>query len=250
MGRQLLATTVSAFLVLGLAGAGWAASPAKSAGVADGCGAGSVHEMRTNRLSYAATALRPLQARKALDQRATIRFETRNANGVPTVFGVLASRVDRSCRPTHYKVQLPIRPIGSTGWVRAVDVRLRPVHTRIAVDLSQRRVTLFRDGRVVLVMTAVIGAPSTPTPTGHFYVNQRLLAANETGAYGPGAVGISAFSPVLLNWSQGGPIAIHGTNAPDMIGFAVSHGCIRVRNADARKLLRLAEEGTPVAIRP
>ena len=58
--------------------------------------------------------------------------------------------------------------------------------------------------------------------------------------YGPGAVGISAFSPVLLNWPQGGPIAIHGTNQPGMIGFAVSHGCLRVRNPDIRKLLSAA----------
>lgn len=165
------------------------------------------------------------------------------------VFGVLAARVGRSCRPTHYKVQLPVRPNGATGWVRAVDVRLRTVNTRIVVDLSERRVTLFRAGQVVLLTTAVIGAPSTPTPTGRFYVNQRLLAASPIGDYGPGAVGVSAFSPVLLNWPQGGPIAIHGTNAPGMIGFAVSHGCLRVRNVDARKLLRLAVEGTPVEIR-
>jgi lipoprotein-anchoring transpeptidase ErfK/SrfK len=99
-----------------------------------------------------------------------------------------------------------------------------------------------------MVVTAVTGAPSTPTPTGHFYVNQRLLSTNPLGDYGPGAVGISAFSPVLVNWPQGGPIAIHGTNAPQMIGFAVSHGCLRVRNTDITKLLRLAVEGTPVQI--
>jgi hypothetical protein len=214
-----------------------------------GCVPGSIHSLRTDRLSYSVTALRPLNARRTLAGRESTYFEKRNVNGVATVFGVLASRVDRSCRATHFKVQLPVRPTGTTGWVRAVDVRLRVVHSRIAVDLSQRRITLFHDGRVVLVTTAVIGAPSTPTPTGRFYVNQRLLTANPTGAYGPGAVGLSAFSPVLLNWAQGGPIAIHGTNEPDMIGFAVSHGCLRVRNVDIRKLLRLAEEGTPVEIR-
>jgi lipoprotein-anchoring transpeptidase ErfK/SrfK len=54
---------------------------------------------------------------------------------------------------------------------------------------------------------------------------------------------------VLLNWPQGGPIAIHGTDAPAMIGSAVSHGCLRIHNTDIRRLLRLAEEGTPVEIR-
>jgi lipoprotein-anchoring transpeptidase ErfK/SrfK len=177
------------------------------------------------------------------------RFKTRNVNGVAMVFGVLSARVDRSCRATAYRVQLPMRPNGSIGWVRASDVGLLTVRTRIAVDLSQRRITLFRDGRSILVTTAVIGAPSTPTPTGRYYVNQRLLAANPAGAYGPGAVGISAFSPVLQGWAQGGPIAIHGTDTPDMIGFAVSHGCLRIRNSDIRQLLRLADDGTPVEIR-
>ncbi len=214
-----------------------------------GCVPGSVLGMRTSRLSYAAQALRPLVVRRAPDGPVLQRFETKNANGAATVFGVLAARVDGSCRATAYRVQLPIRPNGSTGWVRPSDVRLLTVHTRIVVDLSQRRVTLFRDGRPILVTTAVIGAPTTPTPTGRYYVNQRLLAANPAGAYGPGAVGISAFSPVLQGWAQGGPIAIHGTDAPDMIGFAVSHGCVRIRNTAIVQLLRLTDDGTPVEIR-
>jgi len=214
-----------------------------------GCVPGSVRGMRTDRLSYAVTAVRPLDARRTLASVERVRFATRNVNGVASVFAVIAARLDASCRTSHYKVQLPIRPNGATGWLRASDVRLHAVRTRIAVDLSQRRITLFRDGRAILITKAVIGAPSTPTPTGRFYVNQRLLAANPLGGYGPGAVGISAFSPVLLNWPQGGPIAIHGTDAPSLIGTAVSHGCLRIHNSDARRLLRLAEEGTPVEIR-
>ena len=246
--RSLLVALVlaSVFAPSGLSSAG-ASSPASTA--VAGCGSGSIHGLRTSRLSYAAVVLRPLRARRTLAAAATERFDLRNANGVKTVFGVLATRVDRTCRATDYKVQLPVRPNGSTGWVRAADVRLVAVRTRILVDLSQKRITLFRDGRAVLVAAAAIGAPSTPTPTGRFYVNQRLLSNNPIGDFGPGAIGISAFSPVLLHWPQGGPIAIHGTNAPDMIGFAVSHGCLRVRNADIRKLLREAGEGTPVEIR-
>jgi hypothetical protein len=205
--------------------------------------------MRTDRVSYSATVRRPLVARRALNQRLGIPFGRWNANGAPTVFGVLAARVDASCRVSSYQVQLPVRPNGAIGWVRPADVRLRAVDTRITVDLSQRRITLFRNTRPILVTTAVIGSPATPTPTGHFYVNQRLLTNSPFGDYGPGAVGISAFSPVLLNWPQGGPIAIHGTDAPGLIGSAVSHGCLRVRNADIEKLLRLAVEGTPVEIR-
>ena len=45
-------------------------------------------------------------------------------------------------------------------------------------------------------------------------------------------MGISAFQPKLPHWPQGGPVAIHGTNQPELIGQAISHGCVRMRNRD------------------
>ena len=215
----------------------------------DSCQTGSVHRLRTGRLAYAAKAVRPLTARLDSPGRSGVAFGLVNQNGVPTTFGVLSARVDRRCRPTAFRVQLPVWPNGSTGWVRAADVRLAEVRTRIVIDLSQRRVSLLRDGVVISVVAAVVGAPSTPTPVGAYYVNQRLRANNPIAGYGPGAVGISAFSPVLRNWPQGGPIAIHGTDAPALIGTAVSHGCVRIHNRDALAFLRHAVEGTPVQIR-
>ena len=120
--------------------------------------------------------------------------------------------------------------------------------SRIEVDLSARRVTLFRNGRRILSATAAIGSPATPTPTGSFYVNQRLIPSDPGGPFGPGAVGISAFSNVLTGWAQGGPIAIHGTNAPWSIGKAVSNGCIRLPNQTLRRVFAQAIAGTPVII--
>jgi lipoprotein-anchoring transpeptidase ErfK/SrfK len=110
-------------------------------------------------------------------------------------------------------------------------------------------VTLYRSGKRVLSSRAAIGSPATPTPTGSFYVNQRLIPTDPHGPFGPGAVGISAFSNVLTGWTQGGPIAIHGTNAPRSIGRAVSNGCIRLPNPVLRKLFAQALNGTPVLIR-
>jgi lipoprotein-anchoring transpeptidase ErfK/SrfK len=101
----------------------------------------------------------------------------------------------------------------------------------------------------VVPATVAVGRPGTPTPKGSFYVLERLYLTDPSGPYGPGALGLSSFSPVLTGWTRGGPIAIHGTDAPDMLGFAVSHGCVRVSNAAIRVLLRLADDGTPVEIR-
>ncbi len=176
-------------------------------------------------------------------------FGPRNVNGVPTAFGILAVIRDRSCDPTWYRVQLPIRPNGAVGYVSAGDVRLLVVRTRIEVDLSERRIDFFRDGRRVLRATTGIGSDATPTPTGRYYVNQRLVAPDPEGPFGPGAIGISAFSPVLTNWAQGGPIAIHGTNDPSSIGRAVTNGCLRIPNDLLVRMYESNPEGTPVLVR-
>jgi lipoprotein-anchoring transpeptidase ErfK/SrfK len=165
------------------------------------------------------------------------------------VFAVLGARVDRRCEASWYHVQLPMRPNGITGWVRAGDVSEHQLDVRIVVDLSQRRVTLYRGKKPLVATTAAIGAPSTPTPTGRYYVNQKLVAPDPLGPFGPAAIGISAFSPELQDWAQGGPIAIHGTNEPALIGSAISHGCIRIPNDKIERLWELVPAGTPVLIR-
>ena len=213
------------------------------------CAANGFHRYGSDRLAYAAIVRTRAVALRRPGGRSVARFGRLNQNGVPTVFGVRGARVDRACRPTWYLVQLPIRPNGITGWVRARQVEVATVRARIVVDLSARRVTLFRDGRRVLSATAAIGSSATPTPTGSYYVNQRLVPTDKNGPFGPGAVGISAFSNVLTGWTQGGPVAIHGTNAPWSIGKAVSNGCIRLPNPTLRRVFAQAIAGTPVLIR-
>jgi hypothetical protein len=176
--------------------------------------------------------------------RAFARFGRFNVNGVPTVFAALESV---RCNGAWYRVLLPLKPHGQTGYVRARDVRLRPLRTRVVVDLSARRLTAFDRGRRVLSAKVAIGARSTPTPTGRFYVNQRFRD-DPRGPYGWAAIGISAFSEVLRGWPQGGPVAIHGTNRPSLLGLPVSNGCIRVGNETVKRLWRLAPTGTPVQV--
>jgi lipoprotein-anchoring transpeptidase ErfK/SrfK len=198
--------------------------------------------------AYAAYANGPVQVVKEPGGPPGHSFASVNKNGVRTVFGVLAVIRDSDCRALWYRVQLPVRPNGATGFVAANAVMVRAVRTRLDVDLSKRRLSFFRDGRLVLTATAGVGAPGTPTPTGRYYVNQRLHAPDPSGPYGLGGIGISAFSPVLIDWAQGGPIAIHGTNDPSSVGRTVSHGCIRIENRLLRRLFRATESGSPVYI--
>ena len=213
------------------------------------CRSGEYRPVGGERRAWAAIVRHSARAYRQPGSGELARFGRMNINGVPTVLGVLGRVVDHDCEAVWYRVRLPLKPNGSLGWVRAADVDLETVRTRIVVDLSERRVTLFRDGKVHLRTTAAIGSPATPTPTGAYYVNQRLIPADPSGPFGPGAIGISAFSEVLTGWVQGGPVAIHGTNRPDLIGRAVSNGCIRVRNDVLRRMWRVTLAGTPVIIR-
>lgn len=213
------------------------------------CGRGEAVALRGGRTTYAVTVRTRANAFREPGRGVFSAFERWNVNGVRTTFAVIAATFDRSCRPTWYRVRLPVRPNETAGWVRADAVTVRTLRTRIVVDLSDRRVTLYRGSRPLIATRAAIGTSSTPTPTGRYYVNQRLRPRDASGPFGPAAIGISAFSPVLQEWSQGGPIAIHGTNAPWLIGSAVSHGCVRVHNDAVTRLFRLAPEGTPVWIR-
>jgi L,D-transpeptidase catalytic domain len=226
-----------------------ATTAATTTATRESCEEGTFRPLETSRVAYGAAVRTRAVAYVRPDGRGIARFRRLNVNRVPTIFGVVGARLDAECRPAWYRVKLPRKPNGVKGWVRSADVTVLPVRTRILVDLSARRVTLYRNGRRVLSTRAAIGSSATPTPTGSYYVNQRLVPTEPNGPFGPGAIGISAFSEVLTGWTQGGPIAIHGTNRPDLIGQAVSNGCIRVRNDVLRRLFAAAISGTPVLVR-
>jgi lipoprotein-anchoring transpeptidase ErfK/SrfK len=237
-----------------LAGCGATAQQASSTqqrppSVGAQCRAGATVAVGRGRVTVAAVVRQEARAYRRPAGRAFARFGRLNQNGVPTVFRVLAAVRTRDCQPRWYRVQLPLRPNGVTGYVRAGAVDVARVRTRVVVDISQRWLTFFRNGKRVLGTRVAVGSSATPTPTGRYYVNQRLIPLDTSGPFGPGAIGISAFSDVLTGWAQGGPIAIHGTNEPWSIGHAVSNGCIRVRNSVQKRLFAAVPAGTPVLIR-
>lgn len=64
------------------------------------------------------------------------------------------------------------------------------------------------------------------------------------GAY---AFETSAYSR-LSEWPGGGVVGVHGTNAPWLLGQAVSHGCVRMSNANVQFLRTVVPLGTPIKI--
>jgi lipoprotein-anchoring transpeptidase ErfK/SrfK len=248
---RLVLALVLGPIVCALAGCGATAQRSPAAVVPPGptkhCVAGT-KTVGSSRVAVAAVVQKDATAYRRPGRKPFARFGRLNQNAFPTVFRVVSELRRSNCKATWYRVQLPIKPNGIQGYVRARDVKLASVHSKVVVQVSKRRLTLFRRGKPVLHTTVAVGSSATPTPTGSYYVNQRLIPTESGGPFGPGAIGISAFSNVLTGWTQGGPIAIHGTNEPWSIGHAVSNGCIRVRNPVLRKLFAATPAGTPVVI--
>jgi lipoprotein-anchoring transpeptidase ErfK/SrfK len=140
---------------------------------------------------------------------------------------------------------------GEVGWLRARDVKLRPIRYELRVDVSQRRLRVVRDGRVVERLSIAVGSSATPTPTGRFAVTDRLDGPRfSASAYGCCILAITARQTQLAaGWSGGDRIAFHAAPDPSALGQAVSNGCMRVRAEPMRKLMRTVPVGTPVFVR-
>jgi hypothetical protein len=175
------------------------------------------------------------------------RLATRTPEGTSNIVLVLDDRVDER-GILWIRVRLAV--LGSnTGWVpRRALGGYGTVTTQLVVDLEALTATLLRDGREIFRADVGVGKPSSPTPTGEFYVRNRLTGY-ASPMYGPIAFGTSARSRTLTDWPAGGFVGIHGTDQPDLLPGRVSHGCIRMRNADILRLARLMPVGTPVQVR-
>jgi lipoprotein-anchoring transpeptidase ErfK/SrfK len=164
--------------------------------------------------------------------------------------GAPQSLLVREQRGAWLRVALPGRPNGRSGWVRAAAVELSATDWRVEVSLAQRRLTVSRGGMVYGEHPVAVGKPSTPTPTGLFFLTDLLRPPQSGGAYGPYAFGLSAFSEVVTSFGGGrGQIGLHGTDAPASIGTAASSGCLRIDNETVTALAAQLPLGTPVEIR-
>ncbi|MBA3653508.1 MAG: L,D-transpeptidase [Actinobacteria bacterium] len=149
------------------------------------------------------------------------------------------------------EVRLPTRPNGSSGFVRMADVKVATVTTQVLVEQRLRRLTVWDGGRLVFETPVAVGKPSTPTPTGTYYVQGTAPMSNPSGAYGPFILALSSHSDVHKTFAGGdGLVGMHGTNQPGLIGQAVSNGCIRMPNAAATQVARLVAAGSPVVVVP
>jgi lipoprotein-anchoring transpeptidase ErfK/SrfK len=144
------------------------------------------------------------------------------------------------------QIDVPMRPNGQIGWVKrawlgAVNVS----HTLIVVNIQTERMMVYSHGKLILTVPVGTGAPSTPTPTGHFWIAEAFPSNDPV--YGPWAFGTTDRASDT-DFPDGSIVGIHGTDEPSLIPGHPSHGCIRLTNEDILKLKPLVGIGTPVWI--
>lgn len=150
------------------------------------------------------------------------------------------------------QVELPVRPSGSRGWIRAENFNWSTVRHHILIDVSDRLVALFNGDDLVTHTRAIVGRPATPTPALSGFIVEKLPNHNQqngSAVVGDWILMLSFFSEALDTFGGGLPrIALHGTHIPDRVGEALSNGCIRIPNDFIEFIAQVAPLGTVVNI--
>lgn len=164
----------------------------------------------------------------------------------PRVVLALEQRLDPTTgEPAWLRIALPGRPNGRSGWIPAASATLTPVDRWLVIYRGARTFEFYVNGKIARKGKVAIGKKGTETPTGLFYVQAKFDPTWKVlGAY---AFETSGYSK-LSDWPGGGVVGVHGTNTPELIGQAVSHGCVRLLNKDIQYLRSVVPVGTPIKI--
>ena len=141
--HRLVLALVSLLLVCLLSACGATAGPKASAQHAKTkpkhCRRGA-HPVGSSRLAVAAVVLKRATAYRRPGRKPFASFGHLNQDDFPTVFRVVSAIRRSDCTPAWYRVQLPIKPNGVTGYVRAKAVETGRVHSRVVVEIGRAHV--------------------------------------------------------------------------------------------------------------
>jgi lipoprotein-anchoring transpeptidase ErfK/SrfK len=213
--------------------------------LAPGAPAASTQPLVVPASGYLEVPTVPVLAQPSRGARVVAKLTQFEADYRPRVILALDVKTNAHGQAAWYKISLAGRPNGRTGWVPAATVSLKPVYKEIVIKRSQRVLELRDHGRVLLRTTVAVGRPGMETPLGTFYVIWGFRPPDPF--LGSWAFATSAYSS-LSDWPGGGIVGIHGTSAPQYLGQAVSHGCVRLANRAILVLKRHVRPGTPIRI--
>ena len=132
----------------------------------------------------------------------------------------------------------------------SVMIGIAQAEKKIIINLASRSLGLYEGNKRLELYPLGVGKVSTPTPVGYYKILTKEIDPPWIDPSNPEyEVPSGANNPLGYRWMQiQGNYGIHGTNRPDSIGFYVSNGCIRMREADVEALFDAVEVGTPVEI--
>jgi lipoprotein-anchoring transpeptidase ErfK/SrfK len=133
--------------------------------------------------------------------------------------------------------------------------RVAKTNSRVVVSLSERRVQVYQGTQRVDSYAIAVAKPGWETPTGTFQVLEMEQNPTWVHPITGSAVPPGSDNPLGAAWigflsNDAGEIGFHGTNHEELIGEAVSHGCLRMRNEDVKALYSHIATGTPVIVEP
>ncbi|RUT06086.1 hypothetical protein DSM106972_032920 [Dulcicalothrix desertica PCC 7102] len=137
------------------------------------------------------------------------------------------------------------------------EVEIEPAADEIhlVVKLRAKTVYVYRGLEIIATYPIAVGKAGWETPNGVYRVFEqevnpifksfktgRIIQPGPENPLGPRWIGI---------WTDGKTrLGFHGTNQPQLIGKAVSHGCIRMHNKDVIALFDKVKVGTLVKVEP
>jgi lipoprotein-anchoring transpeptidase ErfK/SrfK len=136
--------------------------------------------------------------------------------------------------------------------------------THLVLRLTERRIYLVDDDNRFPVESfpVAIGKDGWETPPGQYHVEEMVVHPDflkydnsVTPARPIKRIPPGPLNPLGERWigfahGEGWTLGFHGTPNPELIGQAVSHGCVRMRNADVVKVYDRVQVGTPVLVEP
>lgn len=129
--------------------------------------------------------------------------------------------------------------------------------SEIRINVPSRTLQLIKAGKLVKEYSVGVGSSkANMTPPGIYAIDKKVINPIWEHPYkspGESRVGSGANNPLGTRWigfhaKGSGVYGIHGTNQPNSIGHFVSHGCVRMHNADVEELFELIEINTPVKV--
>ena len=121
-------------------------------------------------------------------------------------------------------------------------------NARILISIPDRKMAVLKDGKVHKIYPVAVGAEVSPSPSGQFHIARKIVAPSYS--HNGTVVAPGKANPLGSRWMglDKEHYGIHGTNVPQSIGHAASHGCIRMRKHDVEELFEMANVGDVVEI--